>query len=105
VYGWKAKANTMRMLSLHITKGYCDKLQTTYAFSHRQSRLVSAERPSRDVRSRLAVGGARKLRQTQPAPSRQVAALEQGLSVTLFERVGRAMALASTGLISWCMRT
>lgn len=40
---------------------------------------------------------ARKLGQTQPTLSRQVAALEQSLGVTLFERVGKAMALTSTG--------
>jgi len=41
---------------------------------------------------------ARKLGQTQPTLSRQVAALEQSLGLTLFERVGKAMALTSTGL-------
>ncbi|NQD93506.1 LysR family transcriptional regulator [Pseudomonas sp. CrR25] len=41
---------------------------------------------------------ARKLGQTQPTLSRQVAALEQVLGVTLFERVGKAMALTTTGL-------
>lgn len=40
---------------------------------------------------------ARKLGQTQPTLSRQVAALEQSLGVTLFERVGKAMVLTSTG--------
>ncbi|MES2817566.1 MAG: LysR family transcriptional regulator [Pseudomonadota bacterium] len=40
---------------------------------------------------------ARKLGQTQPTLSRQVAALEQCLGVTLFERVGKAMALTVTG--------
>lgn len=41
---------------------------------------------------------ARKLGQSQPTLSRQVAALELALGVTLFERVGKAMALTSTGL-------
>lgn len=41
---------------------------------------------------------ARKLGLTQPTLSRQVAALEQQLGVTLFERVGKAMVLTSTGL-------
>ena len=41
---------------------------------------------------------ARKLGLTQPTLSRQVAAIEQRLGVTLFERVGKAMVLTSTGL-------
>ncbi len=40
---------------------------------------------------------ARKLGQSQPTLSRQVAALELSLGVTLFERVGKAMALTATG--------
>ena len=40
---------------------------------------------------------ARKLGQTQPTLSRQVAALELALGVTLFERVGKAMVLTTTG--------
>jgi DNA-binding transcriptional LysR family regulator len=41
---------------------------------------------------------ARKLDLTQPTLSRQVAAIEQRMGVTLFERVGKAMALTPTGL-------
>ncbi|MDP2226259.1 MAG: LysR family transcriptional regulator [Moraxellaceae bacterium] len=41
---------------------------------------------------------ARKLGLTQPTLSRQVAAIEQRLGVTLFERVGKAMALTATGM-------
>jgi DNA-binding transcriptional LysR family regulator len=41
---------------------------------------------------------ARKLGLTQPTLSRQVAAIEQSMGVTLFERVGKAMALTATGL-------
>lgn len=41
---------------------------------------------------------ARKLGLTQPTLSRQVAAIEARMGVTLFERVGKAMALTSTGL-------
>lgn len=41
---------------------------------------------------------ARKLGLTQPTLSRQVAAIEQRMGVTLFERVGKSMALTSTGL-------
>lgn len=40
---------------------------------------------------------ARKLGLTQPTLSRQVAAIEQRMGVTLFERVGKAMALTPTG--------
>lgn len=41
---------------------------------------------------------ARKLGLSQPTLSRQVAALERRLQVTLFERVGRSMVLTSTGV-------
>ena len=41
---------------------------------------------------------ARALGQTQPTLSRQVAALEQHLGVTLFERVGRSLSLTQSGL-------
>lgn len=41
---------------------------------------------------------ARKLELTQPTLSRQVAAIEQHMGVTLFERVGKTMALTHTGL-------
>ncbi len=41
---------------------------------------------------------ARKLGLTQPTLSRQVSAIESQLGVTLFERVGKAMVLTSTGL-------
>ena len=41
---------------------------------------------------------ARKLGLTQPTLSRQVAALEEGLGVTLFERVGKRLQLTETGL-------
>ena len=40
---------------------------------------------------------ARKLGQTQPTLSRQVAALEEKLGVTLFERVGKRLVLTETG--------
>jgi len=40
---------------------------------------------------------ARKLGQTQPTLSRQVAALEERLGVTLFERVGKKLVLTDTG--------
>lgn len=40
---------------------------------------------------------ARQLRLTQPTLSRQVAALEEELDVTLFERIGRRLVLSETG--------
>ncbi len=40
---------------------------------------------------------ARELKQTQPTLSRQVAALEKHLGVTLFERVGKQLVLTETG--------
>lgn len=43
-------------------------------------------------------GGARRLGLTQPTLSRQVAALEEDLGVTLFERIGNALQLTETGL-------
>lgn len=42
-------------------------------------------------------GAARKLGLTQPTLGRQVAALEQRLGVTLFERVGRGLVLTQSG--------
>ena len=44
------------------------------------------------------LSAARKLGLTQPTLSRQVAAIERSMGVTLFERVGKAMALTPTGL-------
>ena len=41
---------------------------------------------------------ARKIGLTQPTLSRQVAAIERQMGVTLFERVGKAMVLTPTGL-------
>ena len=41
---------------------------------------------------------ARAIGQTQPTLSRQVAALEQDLGVTLFERIGRSLSLTQSGL-------
>lgn len=41
---------------------------------------------------------ARKLRLTQPTLSRQVAALEEALGVTLFERVGKRLVLTAPGV-------
>ena len=41
---------------------------------------------------------ARALRQTQPTLGRQVAALEQALGVTLFDRVGRSLVLTPDGI-------
>ena len=53
--------------------------------------LVTAEEGSLSA-------AARALNLTQPTLSRQVAALEQDLGVTLFERAGRSLLLTETGL-------
>lgn len=42
--------------------------------------------------------GARALGQTQPTVSRQIAALEKALNVTLFERTGRSITLTQFGI-------
>src|SRR5690606_20507404 len=52
--------------------------------------LVTAEEGSLSA-------AARKLKQTQPTLSRQVAALERDLGVMLFERVGKQLQLTDTG--------
>ena len=53
--------------------------------------LVTAEEGSLSA-------AARALGQTQPTLGRQVAALEEDLGVTLFERVGRSLSLTQSGL-------
>lgn len=53
--------------------------------------LVTAEEGSLSA-------AARKLRQTQPTLSRQVAGLEKQLGVVLFERIGNQLVLTETGL-------
>ncbi len=53
--------------------------------------LVTAEEGSLSA-------AARALNLTQPTLSRQVAALEEALGVTLFERVGRGLVLTETGI-------
>lgn len=66
---------------------------TTAAFDWNQARafLATAEAGSLSA-------AARALGQTQPTMSRQVAALEEALGVTLFERVGRSLSLTKAGL-------
>ena len=59
-------------------------------WAHLRSFLATAETASLS-------GAARKLGLTQPTLSRQVAALEQNLSVLLFERVGRGLDLTDAG--------
>ena len=63
------------------------------AFDWNQARafLATAEEGSLSA-------AARALGQTQPTLGRQVAALEEDLGVTLFERVGRSLALTQAGL-------
>lgn len=60
-------------------------------WNHLRAFLATAERGSLSA-------AARELGLTQPTLSRQVAALEQQLGVTLFERVGKSMVLTATGL-------
>ncbi len=50
------------------------------------------------ARAFLATAAEGALGQTQPTLSRQVAALEEDLGVTLFERVGRSLSLTQSGL-------
>ncbi|AKS47377.1 transcriptional regulator, LysR family [Octadecabacter temperatus] len=59
-------------------------------WAHLRSFLATAETASLS-------GAARKLGLTQPTLSRQVAALEENLSVLLFERVGRGLELTDAG--------
>ncbi|SMX43247.1 LysR family transcriptional regulator [Octadecabacter ascidiaceicola] len=59
-------------------------------WAHLRSFLATAETASLS-------GAARKLGLTQPTLSRQIAALEQNLSVLLFERVGRGLELTDAG--------
>lgn len=65
----------------------------TVSFDWNQARafLVTAEEGSLSA-------AARSLRLTQPTLGRQVAALEESLGVTLFERVGRSLTLTQSGL-------
>lgn len=60
-------------------------------WNHLRAFLATAEAGSLSA-------AARRLGLTQPTLSRQVAAVEQRLGVTLFERVGQAMVLTSAGL-------
>ena len=59
-------------------------------WNHLRAFLATAEADSLS-------GAARKLGLTQPTLSRQVAALEDALSLMLFERVGRGLALTDAG--------
>jgi DNA-binding transcriptional LysR family regulator len=58
--------------------------------------LARAFRATADAGSLSAA--ARKIGLTQPTLSRQVAALEDALGVTLFERIGKKPALTDAGL-------
>ena len=63
----------------------------TFDWNQARAFLATAEEGSLSAAARV-------LRQTQPTLSRQVAALEQDLGVTLFERVGRSLSLTPSGL-------
>lgn len=60
-------------------------------WNHLRAFLATAESGSLSA-------AARELGQTQPTLSRQVTALEEELGVMLFERVGRALELTTTGI-------
>ena len=64
---------------------------TNFDWNRARAFLVTAEEGSFSA-------AARALDTTQPTIGRQVAALEEELSVTLFERVGRGLQLTATGL-------
>jgi len=61
-----------------------------FDWNHARAFLVTATEGSLSA-------AARELNQTQPTLSRQVAALETELGVTLFERVGKRLVLTETG--------
>lgn len=61
-----------------------------FDWNHTRAFLVTAMEGSLSA-------AARELKQTQPTLSRQVAALEAELGVTLFERVGKRLVLTETG--------
>ena len=63
----------------------------TFDWNRTRAFLVAAEEGSFSA-------AARALGSTQPPLGRQVAALEEDLGVTLFERVGRGLELTATGL-------
>lgn len=71
---------------------YCmDWRGVNFDWNRARAFLVTAEEGSLSA-------AARALRMTQPTLGRQVAALEQELGVTLFERVGRGLTLTESGL-------
>lgn len=66
------------------------KLSPDFDWNQARAFLTTAEEGSLSA-------AARKLGQTQPTLSRQVAGLEKDLGVLLFERVGRGLALTQSG--------
>ncbi len=63
---------------------------TSFDWNHVRSFLATADNGSFSAAARV-------LGQTQPTVGRQVAALEETLGVTLFERVGKSLSLTTTG--------
>ena len=63
----------------------------TFDWDHAKTFMAVAEEGSLS-------GAARAMGQTQPTVSRQVAALEQSLNATLFERTGRSVTLTPFGI-------
>jgi DNA-binding transcriptional LysR family regulator len=68
-----------------------DVRRVDFDWNHVRAFLVTADEGSFSAAARV-------LRTAQPTIGRQVAALEEELGVTLFERVGRGLALTPTGL-------
>jgi DNA-binding transcriptional LysR family regulator len=68
-----------------------DWRRVDFDWNHVRAFLVTADEGSFSA-------AARTLRMAQPTVGRQVAALEEELGVTLFERVGRGLALTPTGV-------
>ncbi|WP_205626856.1 LysR family transcriptional regulator [Pseudoponticoccus marisrubri] len=69
-----------------------DWRSVTFDWNRARAFLVTAEEGSLSA-------AARALNMTQPTLGRQVAALEEELGVTLFERVGRGLVLTRTGAL------
>lgn len=76
---------------MNAPEGSLDWARVDFDWNHVRAFLVTADSGSYSA-------AARALRVAQPTIGRQVAALEEELGVTLFERAGRGLALTPTGL-------
>ncbi len=86
------------MLPMQAPAGNCRKLQWDIHFCMDQLDWNQLKAFLETAETGSLSAAARKLGLTQPTLSRQVAAIEQRMGVTLFERVGKTMALTTTGL-------